>query len=246
MKKIKSKKRNREVVIYAIAALITISVVLTALVIEKKMHTELNSKWPGDCGHFAVWAVSMFHEKGLSPAQITQKISPLVVITGPVTIKETLEEIGINSTFYNNFSISGIKQKIDEGRLVLAMVNINSTKWTDAGAAHYIFIYKYDKNGIFFTDTYYWLPGYLENGTISSYFMPFEEFEAHWQNVMQPRHFIGKIENAVGLNHFAIITDESYPDSINKRMRFAFALQHAAENVIESAGRVIAFLSPRI
>jgi hypothetical protein len=127
------------------------------------------------------------------------------------------------------------------------MINLNSTKIsTGAGATHYIFIYKYNDTGLFFTDSYYWLNRYQSEGMLQSYFMEYGEIENRWQNIMQPGQFVGKIENAIGLSHFAIVPDESNPENLNKKIKFVFYTQHAAEGVIEAIGRFIAALSPRI
>ena len=67
-KKKKIKKRNNKSKKFIILFIILISfvfIVSSFFYLENKIYKEINSEFPGDCGHFAVWMASINNRENL-------------------------------------------------------------------------------------------------------------------------------------------------------------------------------------
>ncbi|MBN1919531.1 MAG: hypothetical protein JW889_16665 [Verrucomicrobia bacterium] len=214
--------------------------------INQISQSQADSEWPGDCGHFVVWRAARHHGMNVSLREISYRISPWVVFTGPITVQRHLSRLGIRSTFHNSFSAAQIKEKLDEGKPVIAMVNMETANFTD-GLSHYLFVVDHDKRGFYFYDSYYWLAAYRRAKDAAAferpYFMDFAEFERSRQNVLQPRQLVGKVESLVGMEKFVIVVDESAKEAIGWKIMLVLRLQYVAERIIEGVGTVGAFFS---
>ena len=213
---------------------------------NQSSRNQASSRWRGDCGHFAVWRAALYYGRNVSLKAITHQISPLVLFTGPITIQRHLARLGIRSTLYNSFSAAQIRQKLDEAKPVIAMINTNTAALTD-GLTHYLFVVDYDDHGFYFYDSYYWPGAYHKEKDKTKpeepYFMDFSEFESRRQSVLQPRQLVGRLESIVGMEKFVIVVDERRKEAIGSKIMLVLGLQYVAERLIEGVGRVAMFLS---
>ena len=199
----------------------------------------LRSEWPGDCGHFVVWRAASYYGRPESLRQISYEISPLVAFTGPVTVKAHLARLGIASTFHNDFPTDRIRQKLDEGKPVIAMLNMDTASPAD-GLTHYVLVVGYDDRGFFFYDSAYWLGAYMRGREAVAdrpYFMDFAKFEGLRQTVLHPRQLVGRLERFVGMERFVIVVNERREETIPRAIMLMLRLQRVAERIIEGVGR---------
>jgi hypothetical protein len=213
---------------------------------NRSSRSQPNSDWPGDCGHFVVWRAALHYGRDVSLRDIVYQISPLVVFTGPITVKKHLARLGIRSTFYNNFSVAQIRQKLDQAKPVIAMINTGTAALTD-GLTHYLFVVRSDNKGFYFYDSYYWLAAYrrAKDSTQAEEpsFMDFSEFESKRQSVLHRRQLAGRVERIVGMEKFVVVVNESREEAIDPKIMFVLRLQYVAERLIEGVGRVGVALS---
>lgn len=239
---IKMKNKPKNIIIMCAFLLVSVLLILSSFFyLESRIYKVNYEHWPGDCGQFVIWMSALWYDKNVTIDQISLETNPFRLFTGPLTIKEELKKVGIETTFYNNFSIQEVKEKLDEKKPVIVMVNIDSTEAVDAGLTHYLFVFSYKEDngslqGFYFTDAYYFLGSFSSEENLNwskPYYFTVQELEEKRHNVLGPGQFVGEIENAVGMEKFAIVVGEKAEDrGVNKRMLNAFYLQHYAEKLI--------------
>lgn len=236
-----------------ISLLLTINIIFNLFInLEERICTaNYEREFPGDCGQFVIWESACFNNQDYCNRESLLKFSleenPFVLMTGPLTIKESLKEIGISSAYYNNFSIEELKQKLDEGKIVIIMMNVGES----FSIHHYFFIknYKEENNSLifYFTDAYYYLTEFYKTGNLEPLEVNssvLEEIRTKGEN--QSFNFVGLVESSAGMEKFAIVLGESEDKNMNKKIYNMFLYQHLAEKIALYAGKIVMFFSDKV
>ncbi len=233
--------------------LISILLIISSfLYLENRIYKVNYEMLPGDCGQFVIYMSAAFFDKNITIEELSLETNPFKLFTGPLTIRNELKKLNIKTTFYNNLSVQEIKEKLDEKKLVIIMINVNITRFVDTGLTHYIFVFDYKQEndslkGFYFFDTYYFINQYVINSSLEPIYISVEELEQKRQNIMRPNQFVGKIQNAIGMHKFTIIVDEAGQDrGINKKMMNAFTYQYYAEKIAAFVGKIVMKISKRV
>lgn len=248
----KKRKLNRNFWIILVLSLIFLSVlIILFFYLENKIYQENYVKSPGDCGQFVIWETPWFHNISVPDygvdylREISLQTNPFRLFTGPLTIKKSLKKIEVDTTFYTNFSIEQIKQKLDENKSVIVMVNVNGSG-IFAGATHYLFVYGYEEindslQGFYFTDAYYFQWNWSE-----PVYFNISEFEIKRQNVMNKKQILGGMENLIGLEKFVIVVGEEKEENLNWMVRLVFYIQDSFARFLASIGKIVMMISNKV
>jgi hypothetical protein len=229
---------------------IVLALVLLFFYAEGVIYTQNYEWYPGDCGQFVIWEAACWGEVDEACTyewlrNISLRDNPFSVMTGPLTLRQSLEEFDVPLAFYNNFSAEQIREKIDEGKSVIVVMDVSADEGYQV-LHHYLFVYDYSGynetlEGFYFTDSYYFDWNWSE-----PVYWNISEFERHRPEIFETKSFIGKIEEKIGMNRLAFVVGEEGNFGTNKKMFFVFRLQNYAEKLLAFLGRVVIFISPRI
>lgn len=139
------------------------------------------------CGQFALYLVI---NNSVDYGEVYRETNPLGIFTSPYTIKNYLLKKGIPTSIVNNADIDEIKRNLDLGKKIIVMINAG-------GGVHWISIFGFNKTGIYFFDSYYYLS--QKNLDEPAYFS-FEEFGEKWKDPF------------ITFNNFMIIVGENGGD----------------------------------
>ena len=255
---VKKRGIKKQIVIFIIAGIGLIAIIKLFFFLEGMVYYEnYDSYYAGDCGQWVIWeSIGYYNATYLNESrtedaynlyELALEENPLGIMTGPTTIKKGLKQQGIDSAYYNNFSPERIKQKIDENKPVIVLVNANEANETGLlGLHHFLFVYKYKETngvleGFYFTDAYYFVGG-SDNFSEPVYFTV-QELESIRQNTLNPHQYIGVAENILGMEKPVIVVGEKGKDETNIMVKITFFVQHSIERVLAYIGKVVMFFS---